>query len=147
MRFASKRSTGRKNFSNTEKKLINSFELYCCGRKMFANSFGHPWEPLAEKVVHVVSEALARSDPVEAHYYSAKIGKPIYRYCSSILDANEMGKYRNLLCLWKSVGPICQVCEDGKMPVSAKAGNPATPRRLRIPSKRKLQGNEGDRKV
>ena len=42
---------------------------------MFANSFGHPWEPLAEKVVHVVSEALARSDPVEAHYYSAKIGK------------------------------------------------------------------------
>ena len=48
--------------------------LNYCGRKMFAKSFGHPWEPLADKVVF--SEALDCSDPVEAHYYSAKIGKP-----------------------------------------------------------------------
>ena len=84
---------------------------------MFANSFGHPWEPLTDKVV--VSEASDLSDPVEAHYYSAKMGKSICRYCSNtnisyILEVNEVGKYRNLLCLWKSVGPICQVCEDEK---------------------------------
>ena len=61
--------------SSTEKKLIKSCELCCCVRKMFANSFGHLWEPRAEKNVRVVNGALARSDPVEAHYYSAKIGK------------------------------------------------------------------------
>ena len=55
------------------------------GERCLPNSFGHPWEPLAEKVVRVVSEALARSVPVEAHYYSTKIGKPI---CTDIALAS-----------------------------------------------------------